>query len=449
MDLFFPALISTSCGRLTVRQEAALMAFAEALLPPIPAQEERHENAVSSKNDTTMNKSTVSTGDDPIRRYWEYRLSNDSSFIDTVTTTIQRKMSTFDRLSIKLLLSIMDTTIGTCILFNTYRHRRRFVDYTVSDRTHVLLPALQYSPYVLRRKIFHSFKRFLCGIAFTYHCDNMEYVNPFWNAMGYPGSPVRWQAPARDEELVQYAMERQSPIIKALELSKQALIQSIASSDNDAIQLDCDVVIVGSGSGGCVAASVLAKAGYDVIVLEKGSYQSPANISLHEIDAMEQQYEQSGLLQNSTGTIMILAGSALGGGTAINWSCCLPLPQYVRDEWINDHKLHASFGPDYDTALNHILGMISAPAKPSQPSENISDEKKTSTPHNTMNRKLQYGCNSLGFKWEETGQVCCTADSAEFHIFTFFHNCLYPCIPESTKPLRCYCWICWYGGSIW
>ena len=36
--------------------------------------------------------------------------------------------------------------------------------------------------------------------------------------------------------------------------------------------LDCDVVIVGSGAGGSPIAAELAEAGFDVIVLEEGSY---------------------------------------------------------------------------------------------------------------------------------------------------------------------------------
>jgi ketol-acid reductoisomerase len=49
---------------------------------------------------------------------------------------------------------------------------------------------------------------------------------------------------------------------------------------SDHLELDCDVVIVGSGAGGATAAAELAEGGLEVIVLEEGGYLEQA----YEID---------------------------------------------------------------------------------------------------------------------------------------------------------------------
>jgi len=103
-------------------------------------------------------------------------------------------------------------------------------------------------------------------------------------------------------------------------------------------------------------------------------------------------YESHGLLTTSDGSMMILAGSTVGGGTTINWSCCLPLPEYVREEWADSFGLDSfSKGGEYDKALNYVLIKVGA-------------LDRSKIVHNPMNKKLQRGCDLLGFRWEETGQ---------------------------------------------
>jgi long-chain-alcohol oxidase len=416
MDVIFPRK-----DRLSIQQEAVLKAYVDALLPPLI---DGIPNVTMTNSTSTTSTNTLNENEESLRRFWEYRLSDDPEYIKTVSVTILQKLSIFDRCSILLLLSFMHTMIGTCILFHQYQ-LKCFIDYNEYDRTNLLLPSLQYSTFVIRRKIFQSFKRLLCGIAFTYHTTTSSsssssshtksYLNPFWDAIGYPGSPMDWyNNQSIDQQRVELAIREQQPIIEALQHSKEQIQLQAKSSPkdiNNEIRFECDIVIVGSGSGGCVAAQVLSKAGYDVIVLEKGTYLSPTNITQHEIHSMDQQYAQSGLLQNTSGTIMILAGSALGGGTAINWGCCLPLPQYVRNDWENDkHQLHETFsGAEYDVALNHILDKLGVNSRTStmngKNNKSGISSTKTIRPHNTINRKLQEGCTKLGYQWEETGQV--------------------------------------------
>ena len=72
-------------------------------------------------------------------------------------------------------------------------------------------------------------------------------------------------------------------------------------------------------------------------------------------------YEKSALLTTSDGNISILAGSTLGGGPTINWSCCIETPSYVRREWVNMHGL-TDFrkGADFDKSLKSVLERINA-----------------------------------------------------------------------------------------
>jgi long-chain-alcohol oxidase len=122
--------------------------------------------------------------------------------------------------------------------------------------------------------------------------------------------------------------------------------------------LDCDVVIVGSGAGGGVAAAVLSQSGYNVVVLEKGPYIPYTNISNLECEAFDKMYEKHSLLTTRDGNITILAGSTLGGGTAINWACCLPLPDNVRDEWSSEHGLVQFQSQAYQQSLQAVKSRI-------------------------------------------------------------------------------------------
>ncbi|EQA35304.1 GMC oxidoreductase [Leptospira inadai serovar Lyme str. 10] len=94
-----------------------------------------------------------------------------------------------------------------------------------------------------------------------------------------------------------------------------------------------EVVIIGSGAGGAVAAATLAKAGWKVLLIEEGSYFTPAKFSGDEFISQARLYRDAGFIVTEEQTISILQGKTLGGSTTVNWQTSLYPPKYVTDEW--------------------------------------------------------------------------------------------------------------------
>ena len=70
---------------------------------------------------------------------------------------------------------------------------------------------------------------------------------------------------------------------------------SAAGGGTDVREIRSDVVVVGSGAGGGTAAGVLATAGLNVVVLEKGGYHTEKDFAeCSELEADKKLYERAG-----------------------------------------------------------------------------------------------------------------------------------------------------------
>jgi choline dehydrogenase-like flavoprotein len=112
--------------------------------------------------------------------------------------------------------------------------------------------------------------------------------------------------------------------------------------------LDADAVVVGSGAGGGVIAAELAAAGRSVVVLEAGPFVDEAAMPRAEVDAFDRLYLDLGLLTTWDGSITMLAGAAVGGGTLVNWMTSIGAPASVREEWASKHGLEGVIGSAWD-----------------------------------------------------------------------------------------------------
>ena len=103
---------------------------------------------------------------------------------------------------------------------------------------------------------------------------------------------------------------------------------------NNNLTLTPDFCIIGSGAGGGVCALKLVEAGFDVLVLEEGPNipkvdgPAPAQkrkmLNEREVDMYKLLYQEGATRLTKNGGVKVLQGRCLGGGTAVNWSACLP-----------------------------------------------------------------------------------------------------------------------------
>lgn len=230
---------------------------------------------------------------------------------------------------------------------------RRFSDLPRERREQVLLSWCD-SRLPQRRAAFKALVRGALLFYWMLHAPDGG-PSPTWADIGYPGP----KGPNPDAP---------PPAIAPLAI------------DGDT-RLDCDVVVVGSGAGGGTAAGVLAAAGLDVIVLEAGGYYDDADFDGSELTAIRKLYAGAPTASPDQG-VALLAGSALGGGTVVNYSTSFRTPDAVREEWA-DHGVHAFRERQYTDSLDAVC-------------ERLGVNQEHSTP-SARDRGLRDGCMALGW----------------------------------------------------
>ena len=202
------------------------------------------------------------------------------------------------------------------------------------------------------RKGFNALRK-LCTLL--YYGGSMAEVPAAWGHLGYPGPDER-------------PVDTPKPI--------QTL-----QPDSDTTY-ECDVLVIGSGAGGGVVAGELAEAGYDVLVIEKGPYCHGCDFTQREVDMLGTLYDAKGTLATQDGSIGILAGSCLGGGTTVNWAGAFRTPDYVLQEWAREHNAPHFTTPEFKESISAVARTIGV--------------NTNYTRHNGQNQALWDGSTKLG-----------------------------------------------------
>lgn len=99
-------------------------------------------------------------------------------------------------------------------------------------------------------------------------------------------------------------------------------------------QIECDVVVVGTGAGGAVVGTELALKGHAVLFIEEGALHRRDSFTGNLHDAHKTFYRGSGAIASVGNTVIpILMGKLVGGSTAINTGVSYRTPDRVLEGW--------------------------------------------------------------------------------------------------------------------
>lgn len=146
--------------------------------------------------------------------------------------------------------------------------------------------------------------------------------------------------------------------------------------------IETDVVVVGSGCGGAVAAKNLAEAGLRVLVVEKAYSYSSKAFPMEPSSGFVNLFENAGATITDDGSMAVLAGSTWGGGGTVNWSASLQTQAFVRQEWA-DTGLPFFTSLEFQRSLDRVCDRMGVNTEQVQ--------------HNRGNRVILEGAHKLGY----------------------------------------------------
>lgn len=92
---------------------------------------------------------------------------------------------------------------------------------------------------------------------------------------------------------------------------------------HEAVPQETDVIIIGSGAGGAVAAAAVADEGHEALIVESGSHYPSSRITHEEARMTARLFKDGALQTTSDRDIIVFQGRTVGGSTVINNGICL------------------------------------------------------------------------------------------------------------------------------
>ncbi|XP_028777877.1 long-chain-alcohol oxidase FAO2-like [Neltuma alba] len=332
---------------LSPSQMQVLAAFCEAFLPPI-----------NDHHDAPQCPSLQSF----------YRTSgSQASLPDEAAELLHKRIQPEAQFVVGSVLRILSFRLGTLLLCGRIAMDRKwpfvhkFSELSLDKREQILQRWSREKRLVPLRIVFLIIKIVVFYNFFSRIDRNGN--NAAWEAIQYKvdtREKLKLKERPLEKGIVETMLESDTTVLQSL---TEKGLQVSKNAENNTYKIKCDVVVVGSGCGGGVAAAILARSGQKVVVLEKGNYFVPEDYSSLEGPSFNELYESGGILSTLDGKMMILAGSTVGGGSAINWSASIKTPDSVLREWSEHCKIPLFGSSTYQSAMEAVWRRIGVTEK--------------------------------------------------------------------------------------
>ena len=338
-------------------QQSAMLALADAAVPAM-SEEEIRKMLAELPPDTTEAQRAVAV------QYARQKFSDVPGALNILAMHVATAIPEDTRSKLSLFLSVLSTRPGCFVLTGRVGPVQELDKKVISQ----LLVGWMSSRLQLMRL---AASGVVVLSQFVFYTANRT----AWEALGYPEGPgTDWQNPpsgtAPPQERVPHYRFR-------------FLNGQLPKTPTDApLEFTTDVLIIGSGSGGGVTAEYLSRRGVKVMVVDKGLYVPQDEITGSEQQGFERMYDGHGFIPSADGSIFVLAGSGLGGGTAINWSATLKPRHYLREAWARDFGVPYFQSPEFTQDINAVIHYMGA--------------STNHTEHNRSNSLLALGAQRTG-----------------------------------------------------
>jgi len=128
-------------------------------------------------------------------------------------------------------------------------------------------------------------------------------------------------------------------VVKNLEPVRWASQVIDADTYADEEDVECEVVVVGTGAGGAVVGRELAERGHAVVFVEEGRWVRRDEFTGSSVQAHQKFYRGGVALGNNV--IPLFIGRLVGGSTAVNGGTSFRTPPWVLDRWCEETRSDA------------------------------------------------------------------------------------------------------------